>query len=205
MVQPTMPEMLNHVLTIITRNLKQNEIPFAVIGAMALGLYGLPRFTPDIDLITAGRIWPKLPSDLTRLGYTCSQKTDTFVQFESELGVLGYIDFMFVNTVDGNAILKRRVEVEDELLGYCPVVQPTDYLILKLMAIANHPERSVKDEADIAAFFSLMQNRQVPEIFEPFDMERIRLFADRFGQRNLVEKYIAWHFPGSGGNGQFER
>jgi len=204
MVRSATPEKLNKVLTIITRNLKQNQIPFAVIGAMALGLYGLPRFTADIDLITEGRFWAALQPIMKRLGYTCVQKTDTFAQFESELGVLGYIDFMFVNTPDGSAILECRVEITDELLGKYPVVQPTDYLILKMMAVANNPERSAKDEADIAAFISLLQNRQVPDAFEPLDMERIRLFADRFGQRNLIEKYIARLQPGKGGRKRFE-
>ncbi|MEW6670499.1 MAG: hypothetical protein AB1427_02275 [Thermodesulfobacteriota bacterium] len=204
MVQSTTPEKLTNVLTIITRNLKQSRIPFAVIGAMALGLYGLPRFTADIDLITERRFWTELQSIMKRLGYTCSRKTDTFAQFESELGVLGYIDYMFVNTPDGSAILERRVEIKDELMGKYPVVQPTDYLILKIMAVANNPERSVKDEADIAAFFNLMQNRQVPDIFEPLNMQRIRLFADRFGQRSLVEKYVARLQTDKGGGGKFE-
>ncbi|MDF1594165.1 MAG: hypothetical protein P1P89_21865 [Desulfobacterales bacterium] len=131
MVQSTTPEKLTNILTIITRNLKQSRIPFAVIGAMALGLYGLPRFTADIDRITERRFWTELQSIMKRLGYTCSQKTDAFAQFESELGVLGYIDYMFVNTPDGSAIIERRVEIKDELMGQYPVVQPTDYLILK--------------------------------------------------------------------------
>lgn len=204
MGQSTTPEKLNKILTIITRNLTQNRILFAVIGAMALGIYGLPRFTADIDLITEGRFWTALQSIMKRLGYTCYQKTDTFAQFESEHGFLGYIDFMFVNTPDGRAILERRVEIEDELLGKYPVVQPTDYVILKMMAVANNPERSVKDEADIAAFINLLQNRQVPGDFEPLDMERIYLFADRFGQRTLIKKYLDRLRPDKAGNGLFE-
>lgn len=204
MGQSTTPEKLNKVLTIITRNLNQNRILFAVIGAMALGIYGLPRFTADIDLITEGRFWAALQAIMKRLGYTCYQKTDTFAQFESEHGALGYIDFMFVNTPDGRAILERRVEIEDELLGKYPVVQPTDYLILKMMAVANNPERGVKDEADIAAFINLLQNQQVPGDLEPLDMERIYLFADRFGQRNLIEKYMDRLRPDKAGNGLFK-
>lgn len=204
MEQSTPPEKLNKVLTFITRNLKQNRIPFAVIGAMALGLYGLPRFTADIDLITEGRFWSALQPLMKRLGYTSYQKTDTFAQFESEMGALGYIDFMFVNTPDGRAILERRVEIEDELLGKYPVVQPTDYLILKMMAVANNPERGVKDEADIAVFISLLRNRQVPDIFETLDVDRIYLFADRFGQRDLIEKYIRRLQSGKARNGPFE-
>lgn len=183
-------EKLNKVLEIIGRNLSQDKIPFAVIGAMALGAYGLPRFTSDIDLITEGRLWPKLQPLMEKLGYTCHQKTDTFAQFESELGAMGYIDFMFVSTPDGVAILGRRIVVEDDLLGKLSVVQPTDYIILKMMAIANNPDRSLMDEADIAAFIKFCQNRLLPDHFEPLDMDRIYLFADRFGQRKLIEKYL---------------
>ena len=183
-------EKLSKVLEIIARNLTQNKIPFAVIGAMALGSYGLPRFTSDIDLITEGNFWHELRSVMERLGYACYQKTDAFAQFESDLGAMGYIDFMLVNTPDGIAILKRRVVVEDDLLGRYPVVQPTDYVILKMMAIANNPERSARDEADIAAFMELYRNRLVPDYFDPLDKARIYQFSDRFGQRKMIEKYL---------------
>lgn len=183
-------EKLNKVLEIISRNLTQNKIPFAVVGAIALGLYGFPRFTSDIDLITEGRLWPGLDSIMKKLGYSCYQKTDVFAQFESELGAMGYIDFMFVNTPDGLDILNRSVLVEDELLGKVPVVQPTDYIILKMMAIANNPDRSLKDKADLSTFITLYRNRLLPDHFEPLDMSRIYLFADRFGQTKLIDKYF---------------
>lgn len=196
-------EKLNKVLEIIARNLNQNKIPFAVIGAIALGLYGFPRFTSDIDLITESRLWPKLDSIMEKLGYSCYQKTDAFAQFESELGAMGYIDFMFVNTPDGLNILNRSIVVEDELLGKIPVVQPTDYIILKLMAIANNPDRSIKDEADLSAFIQLYQNRLLPDFFEPLDRARIYLFADRFGQKKLIEKYLDQASKDENENGLF--
>jgi hypothetical protein len=183
-------EKLTKVLEIISQNLTQNKIPFAVVGAIALGLYGFPRFTSDIDLITEGRLWPELDSIMEKLGYSCYQKTDVFAQFESELGAMGYIDFMFVNTPDGLDILNRSVLVEDELLGKVPVVQPTDYIILKMMAIANNPDRSIKDKADISTFITLYRNRLLPDYFESLDMSRISLFADRFGQTKLIDKYF---------------
>ena len=60
-------EKLKKVLEIISRNLTQNKIPFTVVGAIALGLYGFPRFTSDIDLITEGRLWPGLDSIMEKL------------------------------------------------------------------------------------------------------------------------------------------
>ena len=141
---------------------------------------------------------------MKKLGYHCYQKTDTFAQFESELGAMGYIDFMFVNTPDGLNILNRSIVVEDELLGKISVVQPTDFIILKLMAIANNPDRSIKDEADLSAFIQLYQNRLLPDFFEPLDRARINLFADRFGQKKLIDKYFDQVSKDEDENGSFK-
>lgn len=181
---------LTNVLQLIASNLTENQVPYSLIGALALGLYGLPRYTSDIDLLTEGRSWSEISAMMERLGYTCYQKTHSFAQFDSELGVLGKIDFMFVNTQDGKDMIGRSLVVEDELLGKHPVIQPTDFIILKLMAIANNPDRGPKDEADIFEVLKLFKNHLIPENFGSLDMDRIFLFADRFGQRMRIEKYV---------------
>ena len=178
------------MLRIITNHLSEDEIPYALIGAFALNIYGLPRFTADIDLLTEGRFWPRLSPIMERLGYTCFQNTKTFARFDSELGVYGKVDFMFVNSPEGRGILEGSVNIEEALLGEHPVIQPTDYIVLKLMAIANNPERSARDENDISAIIQLNREGLISDAFEPIDKTRIYEFANRFGQRKLVEKYL---------------
>jgi len=190
LVGPKIPS----VLGTVSSHLNAQDVPYALIGAMALGLYGFPRYTSDIDFITDSRSWPTILNEMNGLGYECFQKTDAFAQFDSEMGILGKVDFLLVHSEDGLAILDRRVIVEDDLLGTQPVVQPTDYLILKLMAIANNPERAISDEADIAMFFKLHSKKMVSEIFEPLDIERLLLFAVRFGQEDILQKHIAKEF-----------
>lgn len=162
-----------------------------------MGLYGLPRYTADIDLLTEGRCWGLISSIMERLGYTCYQKTESFAQFDSEFGVLGQIDFMFVNTADGKEILQRSVLVNDELMGNNLIIQPSDYIVLKLMAIANNPDRSPKDDADIFEVLKLYKNKLIPKHFSPLDMDRIFLFADRFGQRMRIQELVEKLFDGS--------
>ena len=181
---------LTNVLKIITDSLVQEQIPYSLIGALALGLYGLPRFTADIDLLTKGLFWPQISSIMKKLGYTCYQKTGSFAQFDSEMGVLGKIDFMFVDTPEGEEILKRSIPAGDELIGTYRVLQPTDYIVLKLMAIANNPDRSQKDKGDILAVMNLYKNRLIPENFESLDMNRVYLFAEKFGQKEKAQKYF---------------
>lgn len=178
---------LPKVLRLIADNLEEENIPYCLIGALALGTYGLPRFTADIALLTEGRIWPKLSSIMQRLGYDCFQKTGSFAQFDSELGVMGKIDYLFVNTPEGRDILRKSIVIKDELLGDHPIIQPTDYIILKLMAVANNPQRSVKDERDMLDVLKLDEEGLIPESFGKLDKTRIERFAEKFGQGRRIE------------------
>lgn len=177
---------LQKVLRIIADGLQEKDIPYALIGAFALNSYGLPKYTADVDLLTEERFHSLIVSIMERLGYRCFQETRSFAQFDSEGAVYGKVDFMFVATPEGKDILNRSAPVEDELLGNHPVLQPTDYVILKLMAIANNPERGPKDEADIFDVLKLSKEGLIPSQFEALDKSRIELFAGRFGQMDRI-------------------
>jgi hypothetical protein len=43
---------LKNIVSIITTSLSEKKIPFALIGAMALSCYGMPRFSADIDFLS---------------------------------------------------------------------------------------------------------------------------------------------------------
>lgn len=194
---------LPSMLRIITNNLSENEIPYTLIGAFALNLYGLPMFTADIDLLTEGRFWPMISPVMERLGYTCFHKTKSFAQFDSELGVYGKVDFMFVNTPEGRDILVRSIVIKDELLGEHSIIQPTDYIILKLMAIANNPDRSSKDEGDIIEVLKLSKNGLIPEDFDILNRDRIYFFAERFGLRKRARSLLDKVYSDPGTSGTF--
>ena len=140
---------LSKVLAIITDHLRREGILFGLIGAMARAVYGFPRYTSDIDLAAEGRQADRIRMILEKLGYRCFQMTRSFGQFDSEMGVLGRIDLLFLGTPEGIRMLENRATVQDDVFGEVDVIQPTDYIILKLMAIANNPDRTAGDEADI--------------------------------------------------------
>lgn len=188
------------MLSIISEKLMEKKISCCVIGAMALGLFGLPRYTSDLDLLAGESDWKQINSVMNRLGYTCYQKTDSFAQFDSELGVFGKVDFMLVNSEDGMAMIRDSCPVDDALLGKIQVIQPTDYIILKLMAIANNPDRALQDESDIFELVKLMNGKLLPDLFLPLNTEKIYAFADRFGQRPVVQKYLTTGKKSDSGN-----
>ena len=110
---------------------------------------------------------------------------------------------MFVNTPDGKDINERSIVVKDELMGNHPVIQPTDYIILKLMAIANNPERGPQDEGDILAVMKLYKNNLIPKTFDSLNKERIYQFANRFGQTEKAQSYFEKTFGVSDEEGDF--
>lgn len=184
------PEKLTNMLAIISEKLSHKKISFCLIGALALGLYGLPRYTSDIDLLAEESSWPDILNIMEKLGYTCFQKKSSFAQFDSELGIFGKVDFMFVKTQAGKDVINKSTLVADEFFHGIPVIQPTDYIILKLMAIANNPLRGLKDESDISDFFNMYKNNLVAADFDKLDISKIILFAEKFSMQEMVNKYL---------------
>lgn len=171
---------LKRVLSILCARLSEKRVPHAIIGAMALSLYGMPRFTADIDLLSDELHRKTVLDTMKQLGYECFQDTGNFAQFDSELGVYGKVDFMFVNTEEGRAILEGAIEAQDEVIGVVPVVQPTDYAVLKLMALANNNDRMARDMADLEILFKSAAAGFLYPAFKPIDIDHLQKFAARF-------------------------
>ena len=181
---------LTTMLSIISDKLIKKKIPFCLIGAFALGFYGLPRHTVDVDFMVDGNYWNEISEIMDQVGYICFQKTDMFAQFDSEYDIFGKVDLMFANSEEGRKMLRRSVFTHAELIGDIYIIQPSDYIILKLLAIANNKERLLKDEFDISEFFNAYIKLGISEKFEKLDKERILFFAGKFEQTELIKKYL---------------
>ena len=60
---------LNKTLARLSNDLKEHDIDYAVIGAVALLAHGYPRFTEDIDLVMTADGLKKFHEELVGLGY----------------------------------------------------------------------------------------------------------------------------------------
>jgi hypothetical protein len=60
---------LNNALTRLVADLNEHQIPYQVIGAIALMAHGYPRFTEDIDIILTPDDLEKFHRELIGLGY----------------------------------------------------------------------------------------------------------------------------------------
>lgn len=181
---------LTTMISIISNKFIEQKITFCLIGAFALGFYGLPRHTIDIDFMVDIDHWDKISEIMSVAGYTCFQKTDAFAQFDSDYDIFGKVDLMFANSKTGREMLDRSAFLSAELIGDIYVIQPSDYIILKLLAIANDKERLLKDEFDISEFFKFNRKIGFSEKFEKLDTNRIYNFAEKFRQTDLIKKYL---------------
>ena len=180
--------MLQRVLFEITGTLDSSRIPYALMDSFALKLYGSPQFALNLDLIADKRDREGLTAKLEKVNFHCCDKSEIYSRFESEGDICGRVECMFIRTRDGREILDRRKYTTDSAMGSVPVIQPTDYIVMKLISMTNQPWGSVEDEADIRSVLELYKMGQIPTWCGPLDKERIKTFARKLGQELVVER-----------------
>jgi hypothetical protein len=142
----------------------------------------------DLELIADRRDREELTARLEKADFHCCNETETHSRFECENDIYGRVECMFVSTRDGREMLGRCRYAADSAAGAVPVVQPTDFVVLKLMSMANQPGGSVEDEADIRSVLELHKRDRLPAWCGTLDKERIESFAAKLGQEPAVEK-----------------
>jgi len=119
--------------------LKDSKTPYIVIGGIAAGVLGRPRFTEDVDLlifISKGKV-KKLLKFFEKAGFEFDRNTiENTVLARGVFRIFFkgfYADFIINATDFGKKALKRAIEVE--LWGEkVKFPTPEDMLILKLIA-----------------------------------------------------------------------
>ncbi len=161
------PNLINAVTTFFERE----EIPYAVIGAFALGAYGYSRATRDIDFIAPLRAQNSIVEFLLSLGYETLHKSDGFSNHLHPISSQR-LDFLYVNEptmtrlIDGSQL---RTCIDEIVL---PVVSPKHLVELKLFAISNDSSRKLKDLSDITELLNHVElNRvEVEALFRKYSM-----------------------------------
>jgi len=155
----------------------KEKIDFALIGAFALQAYGYVRATQDIDFLVRGSgEQGKLVRFLESLGYETLYQSKGFSNHLHPLPSLGRIDFVYV---EGETAEKLFSGAKPALIFEglsVPVVRPEHLIALKVFAMKNDPERSLREMADIQQLLSLTE----------IDMDEVKGYFERYGQ---LEKF----------------
>lgn len=155
---------LEDALKAVVNVLVQHQIPYAVMGGLAVRLYAIPRFTNDVDLTIS------IARDKLVLLFDSLRKINCEIPSPFDQGwldsVAGFpffkVDFVhddrtieidiFISETDfQDSLIRRRREIETPV-GTITFVSPEDLILLKL--IASRP-RDLIDVQEV--FFTLGQ------------------------------------------------
>lgn len=163
-------------------------VPYALMGGLAVRIYGIPRATYDIDftLTIARESLPSMYKALESHGFTVPQPFHTgwvdsvaglpLVRIQHFSGQTATeIDVFLAESPYQNELMHRRRQ--ENLNGFSGwLVSPEDLVLLKL--IANRP-RDISDIADV-----LFTQGQLDETY-------MRQWADQLGVRDRLERVLS--------------
>lgn len=144
------PYMLIDTLIRVLRNLGEQNIPYAVIGGLAVSHHAVPRLTQDVDLIVAAEDAARFRA----LFPNCYQRG-------TAINEVYEIDGMRVDVLPAKLRYQRAViknAVAGEIQGTpAKVASVRDLILLKMFAAPNRPELTARrqDEADITGLLEI--------------------------------------------------
>jgi len=128
---------------------RNQNIRYALIGGFALGAWGVPRGTVDIDFLVHCGDMEKVDTIMGGLGYECRYRTENVSQYVSLLQVFGEVDFLHAFRTLSLRMLDRAEDRKmfRESLSV-KVLKIEDLIGFKVQTIANNESRAGTDMAE---------------------------------------------------------
>lgn len=135
---------------------QEQDIRYALIGGMALGAWGVPRGTVNIDFLAHRDDMEKVDIVMSGFGYDCRYRTENVSQYVSPLQVFGEVDFLHAFRTLSLSMLDRAEErkIFGESISV-KVLKIEDIIGFKVQAIANNESRINMDMADIESLITV--------------------------------------------------
>ncbi len=163
------------VLEGLLEEFDKRQVRYALMGGFALGLWGVPRATVDIDFLVTLDDMGNVHDIISSLGYSRKYHSENVSQYISPHAVFGQVDFIHAFREASLGMLERAEK--KEIFGgrrTINVLVPEDIIGLKIQAMANNPSRTAVDLADMQALMDLHGNNldwaTIEEYFGLFDM-----------------------------------
>jgi len=156
----------------------KEHVHYALMGGFALGAWGVPRATVDIDFLVYRDDMHKVHSIMTEMGYERHYHTENVSQYLSPLRIFGEVDFLHAFREISMGMLQRAEDkkIFDETLTI-KVLKVEDLIGLKVQAMANDEKRKAIDLPDIESLISLYKAE--------IDWSRIKEYFNVFGFNEL--------------------
>ncbi|MGC8916580.1 MAG: hypothetical protein ACP5NF_06330 [Thermoanaerobaculum sp.] len=155
---------------------QSHGFPFAFCGGTALGCYGYPFPTFDVDVVTVSDAQEELVGFLEREGFLTLHRSPGFSNHLHER--LGRVDVVYVRGRTAAELFARVRRLPGPGGGEVPVVAPEHLVAMKLAAMADDPSRIEVDRVALAFLLRL------PDLAR----EEVRGFFERYGFGKLYRE-----------------
>ncbi len=173
-------------LSAVGERLDRAGCRWAVIGGVAMGFYGVPRATVDIDLLLDCAYAPRLEMLLGDLGYRISFAWEESSHFASERAECCPLDVLHARRPHSLGMLERAHRLELREGGPAvPVVELEDLFGLKVQAMVNDPARRRGELVDMRALLEAAVAREAKP-----DLARIREYFALFGEEHELTELL---------------
>ncbi len=156
----------------------EHNIHYALMGGMALGAWGIPRATVDVDFLVNRDDMEIVDTIMQGLGYECKYKTENVSQYVSPLKVFGEVDFLHAFRSPSLSMLQRAVDekIFNEAITI-KVLKAEDLIGFKVQAMANDESRKAIDLPDIESLMAQCRGKidwsVVEEYFTLFNFKEL--------------------------------
>lgn len=135
-------------LNTIRAFLLDGKFRVAVIGGVALGAYGNPRLTLDLDVATDAAAQDALITFMESQGFTTLHRSPGYSNHRH--ASRGRVDFMYVRDHTADQLFGSTTELPGPGGRPIPVPRPEHLIAMKVQAMRDAPERGLQDLVDIA-------------------------------------------------------
>jgi len=147
------------VIEKLITSFEDKGIRYALMGGFALGLWGVPRATVDIDFLVNKDDMGKVNEIMTGLGYNLFYQSENVSQYVSSDNIFGEVDFLHAFREISIGMLKRTESKRFfDSTASINVLKIEDLIGLKLQAMANDESRKAIDLPDIKSLIALYKS-----------------------------------------------
>lgn len=166
------------VLETVADGLDRGGVRFALIGGLAVHVWGRSRPTRDADFAVDLENKATVLSLMESLGYATVFASDAFSNHEHADAAWGHVDFMYVSGPTAQRLFHASVEKPVLATRTLPVASPEHLAMMKAAAMKSFPHRALYEAEDVRILLA------VPG----FDREQVREF---FARQGLLELFDA--------------
>ena len=133
---------------------------FALVGGVALAVYGNPRLTLDLDIVTEAEGQEALVAWMESTGYTTLYRSSGFSNHLHSSREWGRVDFIYVRDETATKLFAGVAVAPGPGGRPVPVPRKEHLIAMKVQAMKNDPTRTLQDMSDVAYLLKLDRTDQ---------------------------------------------